>query len=167
MIVVLCTISYHTDKNSVRFTLTNDTLTGKLWGGCLLWVIRRKMTAIYQEHTELQTASGYDFSWITCHQQPLFSSVRQKSWINLMILTHPCGTVSSYGAMYVVLCFQKCCFLFEVIKCWHIHCGTTGHSVPLHWLYLTCVVISGPGLESNQDTKYLSVTTRNCRSVIY
>ena len=62
-----------------------------------------------------------------------------------------------------VLCNQKCCFLFEVIifKYWHILCGTTGHSVPLHRLYLTCVVISGPGLESNQDTKYLSVTTRN------
>ena len=65
---------------------------------------------------------------------------------------------------------QKCgFFLFKVIifKYWHILCGTTGHSVPLHRLYLTCVVISGPGLESNQDTKYLSVTTRNCRSVIY
>ena len=55
-------------------------------------------------------------------------------------------------------------FSFKVIifKYWHILCGTTGHSVPLHRLYLTYVVISGPGLESNQDTKYLSVPTRNC-----
>ena len=58
-------------------------------------------------------------------------------------------------------------FSFKVIifKYWHILCGTTGQSVPLHRLYLTCVVISGPGLESNQDTKYLSVTTRNCRTL--
>ena len=58
-------------------------------------------------------------------------------------------------------------FSFKVIifKYWHILCGTTGHSVPLHRLCLTCVVISGPGLESNQDTKYLSVTIRNCRTL--
>ena len=30
------------DKTSVRFALTNDTLTGELWGGCLLWVIYQK-----------------------------------------------------------------------------------------------------------------------------
>ena len=50
------------------------------------------------------------------------------------------------------------CVIFEY---WRIPDETTGHSVPLHRLYLTTyVVISGLGLESNQDTKYLSVTKK-------
>ena len=78
-----------------------------------------------------------------------------------------CATIVTTGCSVHSEMLQV--FLFEVImfKYWHILCGTTGHSVPLHRLYLTCVVISGPGLESNQDTKCLSVITRNCRSGIY